>query len=116
MTYQIYKIIHLTGILLVVLSLGGLIFRAILKSEDLNSRKLGGLGSGIGLILALIGGFGMIAKWGFQGWIIGKILIWFALGGMIAVINRQPRHAKMLWWVVLLLSVFAIFLAVMKPF
>jgi hypothetical protein len=46
----------------------------------------------------------MIAKIGYDytsPWLIAKILIWFALGGIISLINRKPNLAKALWWGIL---------------
>ena len=117
MSPQIYKIIHLTGVLMIFLSYGALIARSILGEEGKSLRKFAGLNAGIGLLLVLVGGFGLIAKlkYGFPGWIIAKLVIWLALGGLIAVANRKPQLSKPLWWVVLLLGVIAAALAGYQP-
>ena len=118
MSYAIYKIVHLTAVMMVFISLGGLICRSALNRDDAVFGKMGGITSGVGLLIILISGFGLIAKLGvgFSGWIIGKLVIWTVLGGMIAVINRQPRLGTVLWWTIIVLGCTAATLATMKPF
>ena len=103
---------------MVFLGVGGLICRSILATNETVLKRLGGITVGIGLVLALISGFGLIGKLGagFKGWMIGKLAIWVILGGLIAVINRHPKLGSLLWWAVILLGLAAAFLAVTKPF
>ena len=114
----IYKIIHLTGILMLFLALGSLICRSRLDGRDYVFRKIGGITSGIGLLMALIGGFGLLAKMklGFPPWVVGKIIIWIIFGGLIAFINRRPNMAMVNWFFVIFLGILAAFLAIVKPF
>ena len=118
MDANIYKLIHIVGALMVFLAFGGLIGRSLLGVEGARLKKLGGISSGLGLILILIGGFGMLAKlgYGFPGWAIAKFVIWIAFGGLIAAINRKPALAIPLWWGVLVLGFIAAYLALWKPF
>ncbi len=119
MPYTIYKIIHLTGIMMIFLSIGGLIAINIAKIDPKPSlSKLAGLTLGIALILTLISGFGLIAtlKLKFQSWIVLKLLIWFSFGGMISILKRREHAGRKLWWSVIFLGVFAAFLALQKPF
>lgn len=118
MPIQFYQVIHLLGILMVFLSFGGIIVRSVSGSSDPGLRKLGGITNGIGLLLTLVGGFGLLAKlnYGFPGWIIVKLVIWFVFGGLIALINRKPELGKTLWWVILGLGVVAVVLVTYKPF
>ena len=113
-----YKLIHLIGVLMVFLAFGGLIGRSLLGTEGVRLKKLAGITCGIGLILILIGGFGLLGKlgYGFPGWAIVKLVIWIALGGLIAVANRKQALALPLWWGVLVLGVLAASLALWKPF
>lgn len=95
---------------MVFLGYGALIARSMAASDNHSIRKLGSITSGIGLLLILIAGFGLIARMGYSytaPWIIVKFLIWLALGGMIAVINRKPALASKLWWILLALGVLA---------
>ena len=118
MSYTFYKLIHLIGVFMVFLSLGGLIFRGLLGIQETSLRKFGGITNGVGLLLVLIGGFGLLAKLGapIQGWVIAKLMIWITLGGVMAVVNRKPNYGKMIFWTSLLLGGVAVFLALVKPF
>lgn len=113
-----YKLIHLLGVLMVFLAFGGLIGRSLLGVDGVRLKKLAGITSGIGLILVLVGGFGLLGKlgYGFPGWAVVKLVIWFVFGGLIAVANRKPSLAIPLWWGVLVLGLLAACLALWKPF
>lgn len=118
MSYEFYKIIHLTGIMMIFLAFGGLIYRNLLKDENKSLKRWGMITHGAGLFLALLGGFGLIAKLklGFPVWIWIKILIWFGFAGLVTVANRKPDLGKPLWTVLILLGVGAAYLGVFKPF
>ena len=118
MTVEIYRLIHLVGVLMVFLAFGGLIGRSLLGVDGAKLKKLAGITSGVGLILVLLGGFGLLAKlkYGFPGWAIVKLVVWIAFGGLIAVANRKPALAKGLWWGVLVLGLIAVSMVLWKPF
>lgn len=117
MSYQFYQVLHLVGILMVFLAYGGMIVRSATGSDNKGIRLLGAITSGIGLLLILVGGFGLLARteFGWPTWVLVKIIIWFVLGGMIAVINRKPEVSQFSWWITILLGVAAILLVVLKP-
>ena len=105
-----YQILHVIGIIMIFMGCGALLGRSLIGSDDRSVRKLGSITSGIGLVLVLFAGFGMISKLGHSftaPWLIIKIIIWFALGGIIALINRKPEFAKTLWWGILGLGILA---------
>ena len=85
-SYSIYKIVHLLGVMMVFLSLGGVIMHAINGGEKEHSwRKPVAITHGIGLLLALVGGFGLLARLGVMhgtlpGWVLAKLGIWFVFG------------------------------------
>lgn len=118
MPYQFYQIIHLVGIFMIFLAYGGLIIRSATGSENKDIRRLGAMTSGIGLVLSLVGGFGLLARlnYGWPAWVLVKVAIWIALGGLIVLINRKPQMAQVLWWVTILLGVVALLMVVLKPF
>lgn len=92
---------------------GALLARSMCGSDNVSVRKLGSMTSGIGLLFILIAGFGLIAKMSYSisaPWLIVKMLIWLALGGLIVLINRKPALAKTLWWSILLLGAAAAFM------
>ncbi len=119
MPATIYHILHITGILLVFLGYGALLARALCNSDHAGVKKLGSITSGIGLLLLFVAGFALISKMDYSfasGWILAKLIIWVALGGLIALINRKPEIAGKLWWILAALGALAVILVYVKPF
>ena len=120
--YEIYTIIHIIGAFAVFLGIGGAIVRGAYEKRDGQDhkpfKKLSGITHGIGLMALLISGFGLISVLGsgFQIWMGLKMLIWLALGLIVAPIRRMPKFGNLFWTVVLLLGALAVFLAKHKPF
>lgn len=117
----VYKNIHLLGVFMILVALGGLILHRINGGTREHAwRKPVAITHGVGLLLALVGGFGALARlgifWPMPAWVIGKIAIWLVLGILVAVIFRSPTLAKPLWWVTILLAGLAGYLALSKPF
>ena len=124
MSLTVYKLIHILGILLVFLGLGG---RAVLAAQEdpkkAPGHKLVGMLHGLGLLIVLFGGFGMLAKLGLNGeeleglgWVLGKIIIWILLGASILVPVRKPQLTSS-WLVgVTILALVAGYLAFYMPF
>ena len=76
---------------------------------------------GVGLLVALVGGFGLVARLQLeQGmmapWVIAKLFIWLALGGVIALVNRKQDKAKLWSIVIIILGATAAYIARTKPF
>ena len=117
MRYQLYQIIHLTGVLMVFLAYGGMIVRSATGSDNKGLRRLGGITSGIGLFLILLGGFGLLAvmNYGWPLWVLIKVGVWVLLGGMIAVINRKPECSQFSWWFTIILGMIALLMVILKP-
>jgi hypothetical protein len=82
----IYNVIHVVSIMAVFAALG-----AVAASEGTKHHKLGAALHGLALLLILVSGFGMLAKYnlGFPWWIMVKLIIWVAIGGMLAVAKRR---------------------------
>ena len=119
MSPSLYKILHLLGVLLVFVSLGGLTLRALGGSGGKGpGDRLAGITHGVALLLILITGFGMIAKlgYGFPLWVWAKVMIWLVIGASIALIRRMPQHATVFWFALPLLGTLAAYLAIYKPF
>lgn len=119
MSYEIYKILHLLGLSLVVLSLGGIILHVINGGSKATNtfRKSVMITHGVGLLLLLVAGFGMLAKLGIHsvpGWVGGKLVIWLALGALAAVAYKSQALAKKLWLAVPVLVLIASSLALYK--
>ncbi|MBC8189107.1 MAG: hypothetical protein H8E75_01575 [Puniceicoccaceae bacterium] len=110
MNPNIYQVLHVVGILMLFLGYGALLARSMAAPDNISVRKLGSITSGVGLLLILVAGFGLISKLGHSfvaPWLIVKMVIWLALGGLIVLINRKPQLAVMLWWLLIALGAVA---------
>ena len=117
----IYKNLHLIGVFMILVALGGLILQQIqATTREQVWRRSVAITHGIGMVLALVGGFGMLARmnifWPWPGWVVGKIIIWLVFGVLVALIGRTPALAKPLWWSTIALAAIAAYLALNKPF
>lgn len=121
-SYSIYKVIHLVGVLMVFLSLGGAAGSAVNGAgKKYTWKRPIVITHGIGLLLSLVGGFGLLARLGIvhgglPGWVLAKLGIWFVFAALVAVVVRKPRWAMSLWIVIIALGGVATYLAGSKPF
>lgn len=120
MDITFYKFIHLSGIILLFLSIGSILQNGILsksKAENPSAKKSAML-HGTALLIILVSGFGMLAKlqihWPLPGWVWAKVLIWFALGGLIAMGYKTPSLAKKAWILALALGITAAYFGLYK--
>lgn len=127
MSYAIFKVVHLFGVLFLFTAIGGSVFLrlASVRSavEDLGGdvRKLTGMVHGVALLVILVAGFGALAmlptvEEGVPGWVWAKVVIWLLLGAVLPLIRKAPRAAPILWWLLPLLGGTAAWLAIYKPF
>ncbi len=120
MPYEFYKIMHYLGIGLTVVALGGVCLHAINGGDKSTNafRKGSAISHGIGLVLVLVGGFGMLAKakMGFPVWSFLKIGIWLAFGALPVLPNKLPKAAKAVFFLIPLLLAAAGAIALYKPF
>lgn len=123
MSYELYKVLHLLGILAVFTTLGGLAMIGIrggTNDETKPLRKPLAMVHGIALVVVLVAGFGLMARKGMMSsamplWIYLKIAIWLVLGGAVAFVRKTPAIGK-LWYVLLpLVGAVAAYLAVYHP-
>ena len=111
--YSTYKIVHLAGIFLVFMSLAPPIV-AQLSQSTINAqyRKWVMVNHGLGLVLSLVGGFGLLARldiiWPWPSWVLIKLGLWFIAGGLIAGVLRAPQLAKVWWFLLVSLGIFAV--------
>lgn len=119
-SYSAYKLLHLLGMMLLFLALGGALIHAANGGNKVSNqaRKLVAATHGIALVLLLVAGFGLLARLGvgFGGWLWGKLAIWLVMGAMLGVAYRMPERARMLWITVAALGGVAGYLALFKPF
>jgi hypothetical protein len=122
MSYEVYKILHIFGVVLLYTALGGVTLHAMNGGtrESNASRAVVSATHGVALLLVLVAGFGMLAKLGLSaaipGYVWAKVAVWLLLGAAIAIVPRQPGLSKALWWVFPVLGAAAAWLAVAKPF
>jgi hypothetical protein len=122
LSYEIYKLLHLFGIIMLFVSIGGVMLYALNggTKADNTWRKTAAITHGIGLVFILVAGFGLLARvgisWPWPGWVFVKLIIWLVLGGVTGLIYKLGPTGKGLWYVVILLGVIAAYMAIFKPF
>lgn len=108
---QTYKFLHLVGMIVFLLGLGG----AIAASKE--KFKPYAMLHGIGLFVMLVAGFGMQAKLGYSigsAGIITKLVIWLVLGVMLVVAKRQVLPKAALWTIIITLASVAAYLGLFQ--
>jgi len=120
---NLYKLVHILGILLVFSSFGGLVLHAMNGGTKATNagRRIVTIGYGVGLFLILLGGFGMLARLGIvqgglPGWIWLKLAVWIAVGGLFALPYRRPDTSRLLWILGPALGLLAAWAGLYKPF
>lgn len=123
MSPDVYKLVHVAGILMVFLSLGGLALHGLNGgTKDSNgSRRLTTVTYGVGLFLILLGGFGYLGATGMMsggmpGWTWAKLGIWMAVGALLALPAVKPELSRFVWFAAPILGVLGAWLARTKPF
>jgi len=121
MSYEFYKIIHITGLILVFSGLTS-ILTLKMAGVDLtkNLRRLGMISHGVGLVLILISGFGLAARLGMvrglPNWVYAKLAVWFLLGAALTIAKRKGHIGWPVFILITGLGVTAATLAITKPF
>ena len=120
MPYEIYKSIHLLGVMLLFSSLGALAVQGMLREHPASAsvRKLLIATHGVALVLLLVAGFGLIARINMSvtaPWVIGKVLIWVALGAATILPKRMPTHGGLWFFTFVGLGLVSAGLAIYKP-
>jgi hypothetical protein len=119
MSYEVYKLLHVVGVLFLFVALGGLIHGGITGTKKgSGGRRLAMATHGVALALILVAGFGLLAKLRIMadlpGWAWTKLGVWLVLGAAPALVGRAAPRA---WWFVLpVLGGLAAYLAIFKPF
>ena len=118
MSYDFYKTLHLLGLISLFMGLGGsiLVFSALPQGMrlKLSARLLIGSSHGLGLLLILLGGFGMLAKknivaFPYPPWIWIKIVLWLLLALLLTFIKRGRQLVFLWWFAVIAIGFFAIY-------
>jgi cytochrome bd-type quinol oxidase subunit 2 len=118
---EVYKLLHLIGLILLFFAFGGVLFFGLTKTELPKSlKKWASILHGIALFLILLGGFGMLARLGlareWPTWVILKLVIWFILGGAMMLAKKKQNLSAQLAIVFILLGSTAAYLGLFKSF
>jgi hypothetical protein len=123
MDYPSIKLLHLVGIMLLFLGLGGMVFASYAGFGPAKKqiRRATALCHGIGLLFILVSGIAMLSSLGLlhgdpPGWVKAKFLIFLLLGGSIALAARFSRTIWILITAWVFLGTAAAYLALYKPF
>lgn len=124
-SYVTYKIIHYLGIFSALAAVAGVAAHSGTGGNPPGRPRWSrGLSAahGIGLFLALVGGFGMLARLGVSQeglglplWIWIKLAIWVVFGAILTLARRRPETAPWVLIVAPLLAVCAGAVALLKP-
>ena len=84
MPYEVYKVVHLVGLAVLFAALGGLLFAA--RTTDGRPPRSVSVLHGLGVVLMLVGGFGLLARvgiqWPWPTWVLVKVGLWVVLAAM----------------------------------
>ena len=116
---RVYLVLHLFGVCLLFVSLGGLALH-VMNGGDKGSntkRKLVMMSHGLSLVLIVVAGVSLL-KLGYgkfaDDWVQAKLGIWLVLVAAPALIYRVPAAVKMLWFILPLMGCLAFYFARFK--
>ena len=120
MSYEFYKILHLTGLVLLFSGLVSLLTLKVVGAEvNGPAKKFAFITHGIGLFFILLSGFGLLARLNLvrdlPNWIYVKLAIWLYFGLTIALIKRKGQLGWMLYIPMLVIFIAAAYVAINKP-
>lgn len=121
MTFEFYKIIHMAGLICLFFGFGGLLVASYSGVQLKTPARIMSFAThGIGLLLLLLGGFGMLAKMGIMahlpGWAVAKLIIWILMGLGISLVKRKGYIGWPVAILLIVLGTTAAVLAINKPF
>lgn len=121
-SYQLYNLLHILGIILVFMAIGGYAFHGATGGTKETNKARGLLAGthGVGVLFILVAGFGMLARTrgmagGMPVWIYPKLLIWLLIGAAPMIFNRKPEWGKVLWFVFPLLAATSAYFGINHP-
>ncbi len=114
MTPETYRWLHLVGVLMLFVGLGGILAQA---GDGKGSRLFLAL-HGIGLVAMLVCGIGYIHKkpLAWENWVFAKIACWVLLGAVPVLVRRGVLPRALALILVIGLGGAAAWLAQAKPF
>ena len=92
MSTQLYQIVHIFSVILMT----AVTFSALASPRPENRRR-SMMWSGILAVVALVSGFGMLARLGLamRGWVIVKLACWLGLTALTSLAYRQPGQGAL---------------------
>lgn len=129
-SYPVYRLVHLVGIFLLFVVLGGLSLAASRGAAGAGRAGVGRAGisprmamalHGLALFIVLLGGFGLLARLGvthgmdWPAWVWAKLGIWALAAVAVMVPRRKPEWAAALFVALPVLGGLAAWLAIFKP-
>lgn len=121
-SHEFYNLIHIVGIVLLMSALGGAAVYAMSGATAARSpRRLLAVLHGVGVLLVLLGGFGMLARLGimhgagFPGWVWVKLVVWALAAVALVIPFRRPGLGRPLLLALPLLGGLAAYMAIYKP-
>jgi len=115
MTPEFYRVLHVVGVLVLFLGLGG----ALLGSKDGKAPRSAMVLHGVGLLIMLVAGIGTVHKddavdWG--NWLYAKIGCWVLIAAMPTLVKKRMVPGSVGLILVIALGAAAVWLAQTKPF
>ena len=120
-SYLVYKILHFSGLFLMLTSLGAIASHRLQGGNKTNfkNRKFFSMLHGIGLLVSFVAGFGLMARAGYSfssGWPYVKMICWLIAGMYPVVFYRQKTPSKLPYMGLLAVLLVAILTVEYKPF
>src|SRR5690606_13885197 len=122
MPTEVYKLLHLLGIMLLFASLCGMAILGLRCGEDREVKPLRKqlvIAHGVSLLVVFVAGFGLMARLGIMSdwptWIFLKLGLWLVLGAAVAVVRRTPELGRLWLWLLPLVGAAAAWIAFTHP-
>ena len=109
---RIYYVVHVFSMLMLI----GSIFYIAANPQKHKKKKMMII-TGVLSLLALVGGFGLMAKLGYSysaGWFIVKAVVWLFLAGLAGMAYRKSKG--FVTTALIISSAVAIYMVYFKPF
>ena len=113
MSPTFYHVIHVVSIILMT----GYIFRAFTNPAP-SEKKINMIATHTLAMLALIGGFGLLAKlkYGFPGWVIVKVLCWIGLVALASMVYKKKHLTGLFSLITIVIVIIAVIMVYVRPF
>ncbi len=119
-SYEIYKFVHLLGVVGLGLSLGYFINGWLTGETDFKGRKGKVLHAvfGLSLLALIVAGFGLVARLNlevFPSWVMKKTILWVAIAAAVVVPKKASNLAVPASITMVSLLILAVYYATIKP-